>query len=280
MKRIFHLFAISGSLLVTLPAHAQGMPVFDGANLSQAINQVTAWKKQYEQMNRQYTQLQQQHLASTGVRGLGAIVNNPALGAIVPYEAAQQFNAIASLGSSSLTSPAQAIRNATRLYDCQDRTGSDRTSCQAFLNVTAQAQAYQQKSMALLQQRMIQIQQLQSRINTTADPKSIAELQARLQVESIQVNNDANRLMVLQAMSNSADRATQQALKERELQNLSLTSDGSDTFVSKPYQIPPLNPPTRHRHSSQPPCRGKQALKTTAPSRSAGHGWWRPQHRY
>lgn len=236
MKSAFALILATALPLVSLEASAQGMPVFDGANLTQAINQLSAWKRQYEQMNQQYKQLQQQHSAATGIRGFGNIVDNPALAGVVPNEAAQQFRAISDLGNGGLTSPAQAIRNASRLYDCEDRQGSDRTTCQAFLSVTAQSQAYQQRSMVLLQQRMAQVQQLQGRINTTTDPKSIAELQARLQVESVQVSNDANRLTVLQAMSASADRAAQQTIKERELQNLSLKSDGSDTFVYKPYQ--------------------------------------------
>jgi type IV secretion system protein VirB5 len=236
MKSAIALLVITGIQLLPSEASATGMPVFDGANLAQAINQVNAWKSQYEQMTQQYKQLQQQHLAATGVRGLGSIANNPALAGMVPYDAAQQYNSIGTLGNGGLSVSARALRGAAVLYDCENRIGRDRITCQAFLNVTAQTQSYQQKSMVLLQQRSIQIQQLQSRINMTTDPKSIAELQARLQVESAQVSNDANRLMVLQAMSTSADRAAQQAIKERELQNLSLTSDGSDTFVYKPYQ--------------------------------------------
>ena len=88
--------------------------------------------------------------------------------------------------------------------------------------------------MTTLTQRATQIQSLQEQINATSDPKAIAELQARLQVETVQVNNDSNRLMIMRAMSDSADRASQQALKEQELKNLALTSDGTDTFVYKP----------------------------------------------
>jgi type IV secretion system protein VirB5 len=103
------------------------------------------------------------------------------------------------------------------------------------LNTTAQTQAFQQQALALLTQRRSQIQYLQGQINATNDPKSIGELQARLQVEAAQVNNDTNRLSIMNAMAVSAERASEQALKERELHNLSLTSDGTDTFVYKPF---------------------------------------------
>jgi type IV secretion system protein VirB5 len=134
-----------------------------------------------------------------------------------------------------MTTEAASIRNASKVYDCENRSGSDKTTCKAFLNNSAQAQAYQQNAMLRLNQRIDQINGLQGQINSTNDPKSISELTARLIAESTQVANDANRIVVMKAMSESADRATQQALKEREPLNLSLTSDGSDTFVYKPY---------------------------------------------
>lgn len=211
------------------------LPVLDTANVAQAIAQVNAWKKQYDQMTQQYKQLQDQHAAITGSRGLGNILNDPALKGVVPADAAKILEAIQGKGGAALTAHAVSIRNSTKVYDCEDRHGADKASCQAFLNTNAQNQAYQQDAMTLLSQRSDQIQSLQGRINTTVDPKAIAELQARLLAEASQVSNDANRLAIMKAMSDSADRAAQQAIKERELHNLSLTSDGSDTFVYKPY---------------------------------------------
>lgn len=234
MKRVivcatFAVIALAGATSVA------AMPVFDAAAFAQAVKQVAAWKQQFEQMALQLKQLQDQHAALTGSRGLGNILNNPQLRTIVPADAAQVYDAVQRNGSSSLTAQALGIRNASKVYDCDNRTGIDKTTCQAFLNNSAQAQAYQQNAMILLNQRMDQINGLQGQINSTNDPKSIAELTARLVAESAQVANDANRIIVLKAMSESADRAAQQALKERELMNLSLTSDGSDTFVYKPY---------------------------------------------
>jgi RNA polymerase sigma factor (sigma-70 family) len=45
--------ALSG----TAPVRAQGIPVIDVANLAQAVQQVTAWARQYQQMMQQYQQL-------------------------------------------------------------------------------------------------------------------------------------------------------------------------------------------------------------------------------
>jgi type IV secretion system protein VirB5 len=235
MNRYFSYAFIAGLVLASANAEAQ-MMVLDGANLVQSMNQVAAWKKQYDQMLQQQEQLRAQHAAMTGNRGIGALANNPLLRQVVPDNVLQTYQAIQSNGAVSLTPAARALRNSSRLYDCEGRTGDDWRTCQAWLNNAAQQQAYQQNATAMLDQRFIQIESLQKQINATSDPKSIAELQARLQVEATQVANDANRLMILQSMSASADRAAQQAIKERELRNLSLTGDGSDTFVYKPYK--------------------------------------------
>ena len=130
MKRIPAAIWLSMSMLISSSAKAQ-WAVLDAANLQQSVNQVTAWKKQYEQMLQQQQQLQAQHAAMTGSRGLGMIANDPRLRGIVPDTAAQTFNAIQSSGGSSLTPTARAIRATSRVYDCENLTGKDRTSCQA-----------------------------------------------------------------------------------------------------------------------------------------------------
>ena len=229
VRNAFAVFALAGS------SSAMAMPVFDAATFAQAVKQVQAWKQQYDQMTLQIKQLKDQHTAITGSRGLGNIMDNPQLRSLVPADAAQVFDALRTSGATVMTSEAIGIRSASKVYDCENRSGGDKNTCKAFLNNSAQAQAYQQSAMIRLNQRVDQINGLQGQINSTSDPKSIAELTARLLAESTQVANDANRITVLKAMSESADRAAQQALKERELLNLSLTSDGSDTFVYTPY---------------------------------------------
>jgi type IV secretion system protein VirB5 len=215
------------------------LPVIDIANLTQAISQVNAWKQQYDQMAQQYTQLKQQYAAMTGTRNLGNIANNPALQAVIPPDVADLYASIQQTGSGGMTPLAQAIRGRTKIYDCEGRFGADLVSCQALLNNTVQLQALSQNAMSVVNQRVAQIQALQNQISATNDAKAIAELQARLQAENTQVSNDANRLMVMKTLAEAADRSAQQAIKERELKNLALTSDGSDTFVYVPFS---------HRH--------------------------------
>ncbi len=234
MKRIIRKTSVSLLLLVAAN-HARAMPVFDFAAFGQAVKQVEAWKEQFDQMAQQIKQLQEQNAAMTGSRGLGDILNDPQLRSTVPPDIAETLGSLRTTGASAMTPLAVSIRQASKIYDCEGRVGADRITCQAFLNNSAQAEAIQQTTMVRLNQRMNQINGLQGQINSTTDPKSIAELTARLVAESAQVANDANRIVIMRAMSDSADRAHQQALKEKELLRLSRSGDGSDTFAYKPY---------------------------------------------
>jgi type IV secretion system protein VirB5 len=235
MKHYMSAALTAGLSLICNFASAQ-MLVLDGANLSQAVSQVASWKKQYDQMLQQHEQLRAQHAAMTGNRGLGSVASNPLLRQVVPDNVLQTYDAIQSSGGMAMTPAARAIRSKNRIYDCEGRTGEDRRTCQAWLNNNAQQLAYQQNALVMLDQRFRQIESLQGQISNTTDPKSIAELQARLQVEATQVANDGNRLLILQSMSASAERASQQAIRERQMKNMALTSDGTDTFVYKPYR--------------------------------------------
>ncbi|NVM77463.1 type IV secretion system protein VirB5 [Duganella sp. SG902] len=235
MKPTLIAFGLAWLCASVMPAHAQ-FAVIDVANLTQALQQVSAWQKQFQQMNEQKNQLQQQYRAATGNRGLGDFADDPRLRAIVPSELQQLYDALQSSGSAGLSASASAIRGKSKIYDCENLKGSEQISCQRLLNMLAQHQALLASALNMTSSRSAQIQTLQARINATDDPKSIAELQARLQAENIQVNNDANRLQLMRSIAEAADRAAEQAAREKLLLSLSRHNDGSDSFhfVIKP----------------------------------------------
>lgn len=234
MKLRHIIGATTAAIAIIAPVQA-AFPVIDFANLAQAQNQIAAWKQQYEQMSAQYKQLERQYAAVTGSRNLGQIANNPALRDIVPQNLSELYSSVLQRGSFGLSVHGRAIRQLTKIYDCENRHGQDQVTCQATLNTTAQLQALGENAMAIVNQRVTQIQSLQNQINNTQDAKAIAELQARLQVETTQVSNDANRLTVMALLSETSERTAQQALRERQLKNLALNNDGSETFVYVPF---------------------------------------------
>lgn len=236
MKKLFATLAVVVSLFGSPAAHA-GIPVLDAANLAQAIMEVMAWAEQYgqmveeiQQLEQQYNQAVQQYDALTGSRGLGDILNNQALQGVVPTNLASTYNSINSGGYSGLTGAAKSLRDASKIYNCEDRTGDAQIACQASLNTNSQTLANIQNALDLVQQRTGQIQGLQSQINATSDPKAIAELQARIQSENTQIANDANRIALMKATADAQQIAAQQQLKERELKWLSNTNTGLEGF--------------------------------------------------
>lgn len=236
LKKFLLSLAFVGSFFGSQAAHA-GIPVIDAANLAQAIQQVLAWSQQYQQMVSQIQQMQSQYNSLTGSRNLGDILNNPALQQVVPADVGTVLQGINTGGYSGLTSAAQGIRNAAMKYNCADRTGDAKTTCEAVLNMNAQQQAYQQSALQTITQRVSQIQSLQSQINLTQDPKAIAELQARIAAENTQVTNDANRIAVMQALAQSQQQAAEQAQKERWLKVMATnTPTAASTFVYQPPQ--------------------------------------------
>ncbi|OEZ54869.1 type IV secretion system protein [Duganella sp. HH105] len=238
MKRIIQIAVLSITTLLAAPLHA-GILVLDTANLIQAMEQVAAWKKQYGQMVEQQEQLRQHYAAITGNRGMGSVASNPLLQAVVPADILKTYNDLQNLGANGLTPQARMQRDLVKIYDCEERRGADKVNCQRLLNNNAQLQALTQSAMSLVNQRTAQIQALQDQINTTGDAKAIAELQARLQAETTQVGNDANRLMLMRTMADAADRAAEQAIREKTMKSLSLSSDGSDTFTFVPPRRKP-----------------------------------------
>lgn len=211
-------------------AHA-GIPVIDVANLAQSIEEVIAWAKQFEQMVQQIQQQQQQFNALTGSRNLGDILNNPAFKQIVPGDLAGVYNGISTGGFSGMTTAAKAIRSTNKIYNCADRTGSDKLSCETVLSLNSQGQANNQQALQIATQRTDQIQSLQSQINATNDPKSIAELQARISAENAQVANDANRIALMQYQEQLQRDAAEQARREKTLERLSPTAPKSITTL-------------------------------------------------
>ncbi|MBW8881474.1 MAG: type IV secretion system protein, partial [Asticcacaulis sp.] len=194
---------------------------FDPTNYAQAIKQVQAWQQQYNQMAQSiakaqatFQQAKAQVDALTGNRGFGDLLNNPLLRNIVP---ADLSSTLASLNSTGvLSGHAASIRSATTVYDCGDlKDAGAKTACQALLGQNAQAQAFQQDTLALLNQRTTQIEALRAQIDATQDPKAIAELQARLAAEEAQVSNDQNKIAVTNAMLAANRSAAAQAEIER-----------------------------------------------------------------
>ena len=229
MKPRLHLAAVALSLAALSPAsRAQGIPVIDVANLIQAVmqvlNDVTKIANQVEQIEA----LQNQLASINGVRNLGNVYDSAALKNYVPSNAFNLVNAVDTSGYGGLTATSKTLRDATMIYNCQDRSGAARTDCQARL-----AQPYQQKgllqdAMTAASGRLVQIKSLMNQIDGTSDQKAVLEIQARIGAENAMLAHEMSQVQMLTGMADSEERIARSRDRERQAEMLSRTGKISD----------------------------------------------------
>lgn len=236
MKKYLRILALAAGIFSGGHASA-GIPVIDGANLAQAVQQVLAWAQQYEQMANQIQQLQQQIDAVTGGRGFSSLLNSPEFQAarrMLP-EDAQTLLKLAEGGTyGELATAINKIKSATSSLTGAD-FGSSSTADSWFaeLSRVANHKALSQEAYNSAARRLLNLEEMMQQISGTQDPKAIAELQARINVENGLIQNEQAKINAM-AMLMSAEREIAEA-KERDT-SIRMAGTG------KPIPVPNITP--------------------------------------
>ncbi len=160
------LVALAALVGLNGAAFGQGIPVFDAANVAQAINQVQAWGQQLTQMQQQLTQQQNLFNSLNGSRGIGNLLNDPSLQNALPAGWQQVYQAVQNGGYSGLTGSAAAIRSANSVFDaCASETGAEQIICQRSASKSAQDKDFAQTAYQSAQNRLANIQNLMGQID-------------------------------------------------------------------------------------------------------------------
>lgn len=198
LKKLVGTSALFFGLAAGNSAHAI-MPVIDVANLAEAIQQVAAWGQQYGQMARQIQQMQEQYASLNGVRGMAGLVNNPASRQYLPAD----YQTILSDGVGRWA----AIRDAAKKFDVASTSlSASSDAAQAFNQVAKQAainRAGAELAYSTASQRFSDIQVLLDKVNAAPDAKDMADLQGRIQAEQVMMQNEANKLQMLQQLASA-----------------------------------------------------------------------------
>lgn len=219
MKILTLSLVLTGGLSLSSASYAQ-IPVTDGASISQQIaaqaETIAKWKVQYDQMVSQIEQAKQQYESITGSRGLGTIMNDPAMRDYLPGDWQAVYDSVKSGGYSGLTGTGKSVYNANKIYDaCAHFTDSQqRISCEALAVKSAQDKGFALDAYEKAKSRINQIDKLMSKINDTSDPKAIAELQGRIAAEQANIQNEQTKLQMYQMVAAAEDRVQQQRQKE------------------------------------------------------------------
>ncbi len=192
--------------------HAQGIPVLDASTLAQAILTV-------QQLKQQYITLTNQYQALIGNRGLGEILNNPALRNYLPDQWQSVYDLVKSGQLNGISGVADTIVRQEGLTAYTP--GQQRLNDTMAANKALVMRAYQASI-----DRLNNIQQLMQQSNLTQDPAAKADLQNRWSAEISSINADKVRLDLAAKLQDAEKEFAQQAA-HRDMQRR-LHDDTSD----------------------------------------------------
>lgn len=216
-------------------AQAQ-IPVTDVASLTQQVQQVISWGQQLKQMKDQIDQAKKTYESMNGSRGLGNLLNNPALKNALPADWQKIYSAVQNGGYKGLSGSAKAIRDANKLFDCTFSSQSLQALCQRQAAKSSQDKAFAQDAYASAQARLDNIQGLMDQIDQTEDAKSIAELGARIQSEQAMIQNEQTKLQMFRMMADAEKDLIDQQKREQSMLDLKKPSKARDGSL-KPVQF-------------------------------------------
>ncbi len=219
MKRVIQSSFIALAVTFSAGAFAQ-IPVTDVAHITQdAVNQaanIAQYIAQVEQLKIQVQQELEQYKALTGSRNLGDIFNDPKYRQYLPADWQKVYDSVKSGGYAGLTGTAKSIYDDNHIYDaCSSIQNSDQKSvCEQEATKPALDQGMATDAYNTATDRLNQIEQLTQQINSTQDPKAIAELQGRIATEQAAIQNEQTKLQLYQMVADAQDKIQEQRQNE------------------------------------------------------------------
>jgi Type IV secretion system proteins len=201
VKNIFVSIALTLSLTVAYPAMALfgvGDVVFDPTQATNMITEFSKWKNQYDQMKAMIDN-------SSGNRGYGNYMNIPnQMRNYIPTNFSDVMSLLSSTNPSysGMTDTIRKYMDANAVLtdadlDKMKMSAATRKYLTDSRSNTATIQALANEGLQNASVRFNLLQSLAYEINNTTDPKAIAELQARIQVEQNMLTNEQSKMQDL-----------------------------------------------------------------------------------
>ena len=195
------------------PAQASGIPTVDAATIAQLQQQLLTARDQLQNLTEQLVTAREQLAAFTQSSGFGNAVGSPdlrdQLRDALPTDAQGLLDRS---GNSSLNTDVSRITDdvIAPVSFQEDRANLSKRA----VNIEATAKAMSQRAYDSMTRRLTNVDALQNQINQTSNPKEIAELQARIQIEQANISAEQTRIQ-LAAQQLDAERHLLQARAER-----------------------------------------------------------------
>lgn len=206
--RAIRVLAIASGLAASVPAYAQGIPVYDSSTFLQTLSTVKntlAMIEQGKQQISQATDMFDSVNKLTNVNQIASSLNTDAVRHLLPSEARdiQRLMSSDMAGLGSLGSAANRIRSSNRvaLPDLRpDATAFERTNRDAISrngDMAARDAAIAEAAYGVTTKRTAGLEELRSSLDTASDAKDVMDIQARIGVENAHIQNDAVQLQAL-----------------------------------------------------------------------------------
>jgi len=211
----YKLFAAGAALSAAFlnPAQASGIPTVDAATIAQLQQQLLTARDQLKNLTEQLATAKSQLAAFTESSGYGNLANDynirNQLRAALPSSADDLLNRA---GSSGLNGEVSQITDDV-MAPVNFQEDRQQLSKRA-LNIEATAKAMSERAYDSMTRRLANVDALQDKINQTTNPKEIAELQARIQIEQANITAEQTRVQ-LASQQLDAERHLLQARAER-----------------------------------------------------------------
>lgn len=205
--------AVAG--FVSMPAHA-GIPVIDAVSLADDIeNQVAnlaQYVQQYNALVQQYNQMLAQYNSLNGIRSYQNLFNDPTARQFLPQQWGQLY---------------QQYQQAS---NCADNLEAGKlATCNLQAKQTAD-QAIEANIQARITQRRQEIQILINELANAQDAKDTADLQARIQGEEANLQNEQAELSLYYNQSHAQDVTNDQVALTKVLSQQTSVSDPFDSL--------------------------------------------------
>ncbi|RYH26482.1 MAG: P-type DNA transfer protein VirB5, partial [Alcaligenaceae bacterium] len=192
--------ALAAGLALAGGANAQ-IPVTVTSDLPAMMNQIETimkWTEQLKSMDKQLDQMKEVYGTLQGMRNLGSLMNNDLLTQYLPqdYVAAAQSLKDGGGAFSGISGSLNDIVRASQLRSCAELNTDPKmrsTCAQQWQQLALQKQigdmGYRKAA-----ENIRNLQSFVQSINSSTDQKAISEVQARIQVETVRMQNEQIKL--------------------------------------------------------------------------------------
>ena len=217
------VIAIGLMCLASMPVKAQ-FAVIDAGAIAEAVtqtgkleDQIKKMMEQIEQLKKTNDQLKKTHDSLNGMRDASSLLKDDLLKQAVPLDFKKLQDAMEGKGGASISGKMNEFTQKNQQTSCEKtaKTAADQKSCKDNWSMLSSQHAMGQSGYESAYKNLENLQKMLDGIKKSKDPKEIADVQARLQLEQIKAQNENNKMQAYQMVLNAKKEAAQNEQKNQ-----------------------------------------------------------------